>query len=87
MALVSNDELGKYALMDIRPDFAEKVEPGDIIVAGKNFGCGSSRQHAPLAIVKSGISCIVAESFSGYFSEMRSIWVSYLRVAECVTPD
>ena len=50
--LVSTDaeELGKHCLESIKPDFVNKVSPGDIIVAGKNFGCGSSREHAPLAI-------------------------------------
>jgi 3-isopropylmalate/(R)-2-methylmalate dehydratase small subunit len=51
----------------IRPDFASKVSPGDIIVAGKNFGCGSSREHAPLAIKGCGISAVVAESFAAIF--------------------
>ena len=49
------------------PDFVKKVQPGDIIVAGKNFGCGSSREHAPIAIKASGIACVVAKSFARIF--------------------
>jgi 3-isopropylmalate/(R)-2-methylmalate dehydratase small subunit len=52
---------------NIRPDFAGKVRAGDIIVAGKNFGCGSSREHAPLAIKGCGIAAVIAESFAGIF--------------------
>jgi 3-isopropylmalate/(R)-2-methylmalate dehydratase small subunit len=52
---------------DIDPDFPKKVSPGDIIVAGRNFGCGSSREHAQLAIKGSGVACVVAESFARIF--------------------
>ncbi|OGX19444.1 MAG: 3-isopropylmalate dehydratase small subunit [Omnitrophica WOR_2 bacterium RBG_13_44_8b] len=67
--LVSTDakELGKHCLESIAPDFLGKVKPGDIIVAGKNFGCGSSREHAPLAIKGCGIAAVVAKSFAGIF--------------------
>ncbi len=60
-------ELAKYCMMDIDQDFAGRVKPGDIIVAGKNFGCGSSREHAPIAIKASGISCVIAENFARIF--------------------
>lgn len=60
-------ELAGYCMRDIDPDFAGRVKPGDIIVAGKNFGCGSSREHAPIAIKASGISCVIAESFARIF--------------------
>lgn len=60
-------ELGKHCLETIVPDFCAKISKGDIIVAGKNFGCGSSREHAPIAIKGCGISCVVAESFAGIF--------------------
>ncbi|CRZ33548.1 3-isopropylmalate/(R)-2-methylmalate dehydratase small subunit [Herbinix hemicellulosilytica] len=60
-------ELAKYCMMDIDPDFAGRVKPGDIIVAGKNFGCGSSREHAPIAIKASGVSCVIAENFARIF--------------------
>ena len=52
---------------DIDADFVKKVQPGDIIVAKKNFGCGSSREHAPIAIKASGISCVIAETFARIF--------------------
>lgn len=67
--LVSTDakELGRHCLESIMPDFAAKVLPGDIIVAGKNFGCGSSREHAPLAIKGCGVSAVIAKSFAAIF--------------------
>ncbi|MFA5119332.1 MAG: 3-isopropylmalate dehydratase small subunit [Candidatus Omnitrophota bacterium] len=67
--LVSTDakELGKHCLESIKPDFAAKVKFGDIIVGGKNFGCGSSREHAPLAIKGCGISAVIARSFAAIF--------------------
>ena len=67
--LVSTDpeELGKHCMEVIRPDFREKVSPGDIIVAGKNFGCGSSREHAPMSIKGCGIRAVVAKSFAAIF--------------------
>ena len=52
---------------DIDKDFVKKVRPGDIIVAGNNFGCGSSREHAPLAIKTAGVSCVIARSFARIF--------------------
>ena len=57
-------ELALHAMEDIDPDFTKKVCPGDILVAGENFGCGSSREHAPLVLKESGISCIIARSFA-----------------------
>lgn len=60
-------ELGKHCLENADKDFVKNVEKGDIIVAGKNFGCGSSREHAPIAIKASGISCVIAESFARIF--------------------
>ena len=57
-------ELAKYCMEDIDSDFAKDVRPGDIIVAARNFGCGSSREHAPIAIKGSGISCVIASSFA-----------------------
>ena len=60
-------ELAAHCMEDIDPDFIKKVQPGDIIVAGRNFGCGSSREHAPIAIKESGIACVVARSFARIF--------------------
>lgn len=60
-------ELAKHCMEDIDSDFASKVKNGDIIVAEKNFGCGSSREHAPIAIKAVGISCVIAKSFARIF--------------------
>ncbi len=67
--LVSTDaqELGRHCMETISPDFASKVTQGDIIVAGNNFGCGSSREHAPLAIKGCGIAAVLANSFAAIF--------------------
>ncbi|MBU2497870.1 MAG: 3-isopropylmalate dehydratase small subunit, partial [Proteobacteria bacterium] len=56
------EELAKNCFVDLRPDFTKAVRPEDIIVAGSNFGCGSSREHAPLAIKAAGISVVIAKS-------------------------
>jgi len=61
------DELAKHCMEDIDADFLNRVEPGDIIMATTNFGCGSSREHAPLAIKAAGISVIIAKSFARIF--------------------
>ena len=63
----SGEELAKHCMEDIDKEFANKVQNGDIIVARKNFGCGSSREHAPLAIKYSGISCVIADTFARIF--------------------
>lgn len=61
------EELKKHCMEDIDKEFASKVKDGDIMVGQKNFGCGSSREHAPIAIKASGISCVIAESFARIF--------------------
>lgn len=63
----SPDELAKHCMEDIDATFAQKVQPGDIIVGGANFGCGSSREHAPIAIRACGVSCVIAPSFARIF--------------------
>ena len=60
-------ELALHCMEDIDKDFVNKVKKGDIMVGGKNFGCGSSREHAPIAIKASGISCVIAETFARIF--------------------
>ena len=68
--LVTTDpgELGAHAMEGSdQPDFARRVESGDVIVAGENFGCGSSREHAPLALLGAGVSCVIAKSFARIF--------------------
>ncbi len=60
-------ELAKYCMEDIDANFVEKVKDGDIMVAGKNFGCGSSREHAPISIKVAGISCVIASTFARIF--------------------
>lgn len=60
-------ELAKHCMEDIDIEFAKKVNEGDIIVANKNFGCGSSREHAPIAIKACGVSCVIAETFARIF--------------------
>lgn len=60
-------ELASHAMVDIDPTFTQRVQEGDIMVARKNFGCGSSREHAPLALKTAGVSCIIADSFARIF--------------------
>lgn len=63
----SDENMKAHCLEDIIPDFSNVITAGDILVAGKNFGCGSSREHAPIAIKVSGVSCVIAESFARIF--------------------
>lgn len=63
----SPEELAKHCMEDIDPTFAATVHPGDILVGGANFGCGSSREHAPMAIRACGVSCVIAASFARIF--------------------
>ena len=65
--LVEPEDLAAHCMEDLDADFLKKVEPGDIIVATTNFGCGSSREHAPLAIKAAGISCVIAKTFARIF--------------------
>lgn len=60
-------ELAQHCMEDLDKDFLKKIKPGDVIVATKNFGCGSSREHAPIAIKAAGISCVIAETFARIF--------------------
>ncbi len=67
MVSYSEKELGKHCLEDLDPEFPVKVRPGDIVVAGENFGCGSSREHAVLSLKGAGISAVIARSFARIF--------------------
>ncbi|MHB0857970.1 MAG: 3-isopropylmalate dehydratase small subunit [Anaerolineae bacterium] len=79
----SEAELAAHCMEDIDPTFARKVQPGDMIVAGKNFGCGSSREHAPVAIKASGVSCVIAETFARiFFRNAINIGLPILECAE-----
>lgn len=64
---IDPDILSAHCMEDADPEFVKKVQIGDIIVAGANFGCGSSREHAPIAIKAAGVSCVIAESFARIF--------------------
>jgi len=78
-------ELAKHCMEDIDKEFVAEVQPGDIIVATTNFGCGSSREHAPLAIKASGISCIIAKSFARiFFRNAINIGLPLLECEEAV---
>lgn len=76
-----HSELAKHCMEDIDKDFVNNVKAGDIIVADKNFGCGSSREHAPIAIKASGISCVIASTFARIFYR-NSINIG-LPIVEC----
>lgn len=67
--LITGDpkELARHAFENVRPEFPKQVKAGDIIVADNNFGCGSSREHAPRALIGAGISCVIAKSFARIF--------------------
>jgi 3-isopropylmalate/(R)-2-methylmalate dehydratase small subunit len=78
-------DLAAHSMEDIDADFINKVKPGDIIVAGNNFGCGSSREHAPVAIKASGISCVIARSFARiFFRNAINIGLPLLESADAV---
>ena len=67
LAIQDQKELAEHCMEDIDASFVSKVQAGDLIVAGKNFGCGSSREHAPLVIKVAGVSCVIAETFARIF--------------------
>ncbi|MCD6419915.1 MAG: 3-isopropylmalate dehydratase small subunit [Synergistetes bacterium] len=79
------EELGRHAMEDIDPDFVKNVQKGDIIVAGRNFGSGSSRQHAPVALKASGISAVIAKSFARiFFRNAINIGLYVVEIPEAV---
>lgn len=67
LELIEPEDMAKHAMEGIDPGFPDKIENGDIVVGGRNFGCGSSREHAPLALKYAGVSIVVAESFARIF--------------------
>lgn len=74
-------ELAKHCMEDIDADFIERVKPGDIIIAEENFGCGSSREHAPIAIKEAGVDAVIAKSFARIF--YRNAINTGLAIMEC----
>lgn len=74
-------ELASHCMEDVDAEFVSRVKPGDIMAAGKNFGCGSSREHAPIAIKAAGVSCVVAHSFARIF--YRNSFNMGLPILEC----
>ncbi len=76
-------ELASHVMEDLDPDFARKVQPGDFVVAGRNFGCGSSREQAPLALLNAGVGAVLAASFARIF--YRNAINTGLPVVECDT--
>jgi 3-isopropylmalate/(R)-2-methylmalate dehydratase small subunit len=78
-------ELAKHCMEDADPDFINNLKIGDIIAAGKNFGCGSSREHAPIAIKASGVSCVIAKTFARIF--YRNSFNTGLTILECKDSD
>ena len=77
--------LNDFIFEKVRPGFASQVRKGDILIAGKNFGCGSSREHAPLSLIQAGFSCIIAESFARIF--YRNSMNIGLLLVECKVDD
>ena len=82
LAIADKKELAAHCMEDFDKDFVKNVKPGDIMVANKNFGCGSSREHAPMVIKESGISCVIAETFARIF--YRNAINIGLPIIECV---
>jgi len=81
----SEQKLAAHCMEDLDVTFAREVQPGDIVVAGKNFGCGSSREHAPLALKASGVACVVAETFARiFFRNALNIGLPILECPEAV---
>ncbi|MCW4048991.1 MAG: 3-isopropylmalate dehydratase small subunit [Candidatus Bathyarchaeota archaeon] len=67
LELTDPNEMGKHAMEGIDPEFADKVQPGDVVIGGRNFGLGSSREHAPIALKHSGVGAVIAEGYARIF--------------------
>ncbi len=79
------DELAQHCMQDIDPEFVSRVKRGDVIVAGRNFGCGSSREHAPIAIKAAGVSAVIAASFARiFYRNALNIGLPIIECPECV---
>ena len=85
LSITDLDQLSKHAMEAAMPDFAEKVQKGDYVVAGKNFGCGSSREQAPLVLMHLGVSAVIAKSFARIF--YRNALNIGLPAVECEQAD
>lgn len=81
LAIQDKEELAMHAMEDIDADFRSKLNTGDLVVGGKNFGCGSSREHAPQVLQTSGVACVIAESFARIF--FRNALNIGLPILEC----
>ena len=85
LAIADMNELATHAMEDIDPTFAGKVQAGDIMVAGKNFGCGTSREHAPAVIKANGVPCIIAHSFARiFFRNAINIGLPVIEIGDAV---
>ncbi|TET89251.1 MAG: 3-isopropylmalate dehydratase small subunit [Methanomassiliicoccales archaeon] len=83
LTIQNPEELAKHVLENKKPDFPDRVQKGDIIVAGRNFGCGSSREHAPVALKAAGVSLVVAKSFARiFFRNAINVGLSVLESSE-----
>jgi 3-isopropylmalate/(R)-2-methylmalate dehydratase small subunit len=86
LTMITAEELGKVVLEGSRPEFAKLVQKGDVLVAGRNFGCGSSREHAPLAIKGAGMPVVLAESFARiFYRNAINVGLPVLEVADIHT--
>jgi len=84
-ALMSPEEMAKHAMEDLDPEFSKSVQPGDVIVAGKNFGCGSSREQAAACLRAAGVKAVVAKSFARiYFRNAINLGLAVLQCDEAV---
>lgn len=85
LSLAKPSDLARVCMIGLDPSFAETVKNGDIILAGENFGCGSSREHAPISIKASGVSCVIAKSFARiFFRNALNIGLVVLESTEAV---
>lgn len=82
---IDPNELARHVFCEVRPEFAKTVRPGDIVVGGSNFGCGSSREHAPVALKATGIQCVIAASFARiFFRNAINIGLPLLEAPEAI---